>query len=338
MKKMKTLMMILVVFAYGYSVQAQQPVNSMAVAISLVEKPIVEYEFYYHCVDGNGDRVVMKGTQNLKGWITSLKKDNVIILEKGEKPLPGIPYLEGASAVRSVGVSLEGKTATEGWVGYGYAQYDVLYLGDHIIIDFDPTEGFRKVIDIEGESGDVLYIDGEQSGYYSEYYHGFYTYFDLSESYGEHTYQIYNDDGELVDAGYLNQFLDLVVADGEKYTTQGVRIIGGVIELNEYTSRNFGFDSNIYSEDGTSESSKIFVIEVPDGGYLQIDNFETAVLSYRYNGQTIPIANYQEYTWVSLPKTDKKLILVVYGDKKEQMYLYFRPNTVTSLNSGGGQG
>jgi hypothetical protein len=314
------------------SVQAE--VNSLGVAVALVEHNIVEYKFYLYYRDSEKNYHNMRGYINRDGWVTQLSLDNNVILTKDDEPMPGIWYPD--EVMYGVYFSVQGHTDKGKYIGYGYVQYDILYKNSSIEVVFNPGQ-YSKLLNILGEEGDKLYIDGNYVADYSSYYRGFYIYMDLAKSTSNYLYQIYDKDGLLVDAGTLDMYFDVVEEDTQAdniLTT--ITLEGGVVELRKMVSGKYTFDSTVYLDDGTEESAKVFVIDASTGPGLSLWSMDSAQLYSYSRGEFEYLSDVSGY--LRLPKTDQKFILVVYGDPDEDFYLHFYPNKELSYNAGGGKG
>jgi hypothetical protein len=352
MKKTIGALMVVAIFSQFNLVTAQNTkdnqvvqteVNSVAIGYSLLEQDLAYFNIYWSYRKDSGELVRMEGTMNKDAWVTSLDVDDKFIWGTDDNPLPGVLY-PAEGVMNNVEIYLSGRTPDGDWFGSGRASYDVLYPGDSVKIVFDPGSHYKN-IKILGESGDRLYIDGDWVGSYSTYSGGFDVHVNMGQSKGNYSYEVFNKDGEKVDAGYLDQFFNVIPEDppSPTLTFSAIEIAGGVEELNAYTSGQFYIDGNAYNDEESSVEAKVFVADLSVGAYMSISNFETAELYYKESSGTLRLWKTLDpesygYAYENFAPSDRKILVVVY-DSDGEFYLFFNPKgEIKAYSPGGGKG
>lgn len=334
MKKILSFTLVMsVLLGLSTSLYAQKELkNGLGIAMSMLDNPIVEYEFYYQFETDSYEYHDLTGTMSPDGFITSLKINGTQILYKGETPLPGLPYPE-EGLVHDAYISIYGKIKGDGWFGYGYSNYDLLRLGDRIEIVFQSGSQFT-IIDIDAESGDMLYIDGKYYGSYSYYYGGFPVWVSLADSYGDHLYKVLDYNGDVVGQGVLD-YRYQVTKDDRGSNGIDIKIAGGVEFFNADSSgyfnlsREYEIDGASVNEDGDLEYAKTFVVKgIRAGGSIYIDGdlLDRAVLYEYKDGKVTEIGRMNDYEYgIGVPwyGVSVDLILVVYGEDYSEIEVDF---------------
>lgn len=298
-------------------------VNALTVGMTLTERGIDGYVFYLeHYVESTDEYHNMTGTMDMQGWVTSLRINDIDILESGQK-LPGIP-LPQSGFMKSVYMSIYALDGNGRFVARGGSYYDILTVGQKIEVLLRLDEQAKYVRFVRsGQQGDVVFIDGNQIGYYDTY-RGYIIWPDISASFGPHEYQIYDVNGNPVEIGQLDMHFNPIEAPSStNYTGRYFQIEGGVVYLtfesiqpqSEYT-----IDGQIAMPDGEITDAKVFVVDPGGvGGNVYVGGGYTDATFYVVEGENLYEIDklvpqeYDTWRWHNVAPTDRRVLVVVRG-------------------------
>lgn len=318
----KTLFFILMMVCARLSFA--QTVNPLMVGMKLTERGIHGYMFYLeHYVESTDETHSMTGTMDMQCWVTSLRVDDVDILEPGQK-LPGVP-LPLSGFMKNVNMSIYALDGNDRFIARGWASYDILTVGQQIevLLRLDDQ---AKYIQFErsGQQGDVVFIDGNHAGHY-DIYRGYIIWTDISASFGPHEYQIYDVEGNPVEIGQLDMHFNLIEAPSPtEYTGMSLPIEGGVVYLTSDSVRpqtDYTIDGQIAMPNGETASAKVFVVDPGAvGGTIWVGGGYTDATFYVVEGDTlyeidrlVPEEN-NTWRWHSVAPSGRRVMVVVRGE------------------------
>lgn len=317
-------------------------VNALTVGMKLTERGMLGYVFYMeHYVESADETHEMTGMMNLQGWVTNLQIDGIDILEPGQK-LPGIP-LPLSGVMKEVRLSIYAYDANNRYVARGWSNYDILTIGQRIEVLLHLEEQ-AKFIQLErsGQQGDVVFIDGNQMGYYDTY-RGYIIWPDISTSFGPHEYQIYDVNGNPVEIGQLDMHFNLIEAPSStKYTGMSFPIEGGVVYLTSESVQpqtDYTIDGQIAMPNGEAADAKVFVVDPGSvGGMIWVGGGYTDATFYVVEGDSlyeidklVPQEN-DTWRWHSVAPAGRRVLIVVRGKPGISF------NFSAGFNTGGGKG
>ena len=317
-------------------------VNALTVGMKLTERGIHGYMFYLeHYVESTDETHNMTGTMDMQGWVTSLRIDDVDILEPGQK-LPGVP-LPLSGFMKEANMSIYALDGNDRFIARGRAYYDILTVGQQIevLLRLDDQAKYIRFVR-SGQQGDVVYIDGNHAGYYDTY-RGYIIWPDISVSFGPHEYQIYDVNGNPVEIGQLDMHFNLIEAPSStKSVGMSLPIEGGVVYLTSESvepQSEYTIDSRAAMPNGEVTDAKVFVVDPGSmGGMIWVGGGYTDATFYVVEGDNLYEIDklvpqeYDTWRWHSVAPAGRRVLVVVRGEAGTQF------NFSAGFYTGGGKG
>lgn len=323
--------------------------NSFNAGVVLAEKELVGYEFHYYYKGDDGKGYYSDyGIFDLSGWLTELYIEDKEVLE-GEK-VPSIP-LPSSGSFNKFSIYVYGLTEDGERVGFGEAHLPVVTKNTPIEIRLK-IERMERVISIGGQQQDYrLSIDGGQiMAYYDTRLGGFRIWADIGYQFGNHTYEMIDQNGNIVTRGLL---------DGLYNTIEETADLGGLARIlppkgtiNNYEDVSFfreeWLDGSVPTGDGSEsyQSGKVLRTsfkKFPGSIYVSGNGVEHVDFYYVRNGLPIHIKRHEmnisenggKYLNIYCPQYELPAVIVITGDKKVPFSLgvsHYDPD------NGGGKG
>lgn len=229
---------------------------------------------------GNNNYQYFKGTMDLRGQITALQVDGVIIVEDGDAPLPGLPYPTGGT-ITNFWLSLQAITGDD-VIAWGGTYMPRLPEGQALTVTLYPEEE-RGFVEYRNPSNSIRPLlvnsDGQEVGYYDSNYNGFHYYIDPLK--GPITAYVMVNNIRVASI-WLEPFISPETMDNNMVN---VELIGGVtrVMMNKY-----GYYSQTSATEGQTEvngvmmPAKVFLLDTEGSQHhLTIHTEENTNLSVK---------------------------------------------------------